>query len=115
MLVSLAAITLIGGGLLVVSGKPAFWALALCLGIFMGPAQAASRTLMARLAPEGEAAAHFGLFALSGRVTGFFGPAVLAAVTEATQSQRAGMATVLVFLAVGAAVLVGVRLPAGQR
>ncbi len=115
VLVSLAAITLIGGGLLVVSGKPAFWALALGLGIFMGPAQAASRTLMARLAPEGEAAAHFGLFALSGRVTGFLGPAVLAAVTAATQSQRAGMATVLVFLAVGAAVLAGVRLPPGQR
>ena len=115
VLVSLVAITCIGGGLLVVTGKPAFWALALGLGVFMGPAQAASRTLMARLAPEGEAAAYFGLFALSGRVTGFLGPAVLAAVTAATHSQRAGMATVLVFLGLGAAILLTVRLPAGQR
>ncbi len=114
VLVSLAAISLISAGLLLVSGKPAFWALALGLGIFMGPAQAASRTLMARLAPAGEAAAHFGLFALSGRVTGFFGPAVLAVVTEATGSQRAGMATVLAFLLVGASVLATVRLPPGQ-
>jgi UMF1 family MFS transporter len=64
---------------------------------------------MARMAPPGEAAAHFGLFALSGRATGFLGPAVLAAATQATASQRAGMATVLVFLGVGAAVLATVR------
>ena len=115
VLVCLVAITAIGAGLLLVQGKPAFWGLALALGIFMGPAQAASRTLMARLAPPGEAAAHFGLFALSGRVTGFLGPAALAAVTAATQSQRAGMATVLVFLAIGTAVLLTVRLPTGQR
>ncbi|MDI3308340.1 MAG: MFS transporter, partial [Acetobacteraceae bacterium] len=50
-----------------------------------------------------------GLFALSGRVTSFLGPAVLAAATQATGSQRAGMATVLVFLGLGAAILAGVR------
>ena len=87
-------------------------ALALLLGVFIGPSQAASRTLMARLAPPGEVAAHFGLFALSGRVTGFLGPAALAAVTAATGSQRAGMATVVVFLGVGAVLLAGVREPA---
>ena len=44
-----------------------------------------------------------------GTVTGFLGPAVLAAVTAATGSQRAGMATVVAFLALGAAILAGVR------
>ncbi|TCZ66100.1 MFS transporter [Roseicella aquatilis] len=111
VMVALSALILLGGGLLVAQGKPMFWALALALGVFIGPAQAASRTLMARLAPPGEVAAHFGLFALSGRVTGFLGPAVLAAVTTATDSQRAGMATVVVFLALGAAILAGVREP----
>jgi UMF1 family MFS transporter len=109
VMVSLGALVLLCAGLLVVEGKPAFWALALALGVFIGPAQAASRTLMARLAPPEEVAAHFGLFALSGRVTGFLGPAVLAAVTAATGSQRAGMATVIVFLALGAAILAGLR------
>jgi len=37
------------------------------------------------------------------------GPAVLAAVTVATDSQRAGMATVVVFLAIGAAILATVK------
>ncbi len=109
VLVALCAMIACGAGLLLVEGKAAFWALALVLGSVMGPAQSASRTLMARMAPPGEEAAHFGLFALSGRVTGFLGPAVLAAVTQATASQRAGMATVLVFLGVGAGVLATVR------
>ncbi len=38
-------------------------------------------------------------------MTGFLGPAALAAVTEITGSQRAGMATVIVFLALGGAIL----------
>jgi len=109
VLVALGALTLLGAGLLVAQGKAQFWALALLLGLFIGPAQAASRTLMARLAPPGEVTAHFGLFALSGRVTGFLGPGLLAAVTEASGSQRLGMATVLVFLAGGAAILLTVR------
>ena len=42
-------------------------------------------------------------------MTGFLGPAALAAVTTITDSQRAGMATVVVFLVVGGAVLAGMR------
>jgi len=109
VMVALVAMVVIGAALLLTDSKAMFWGLAMVLGIFMGPAQAASRTLMARMAPEGEVTAHFGLFALSGRVTGFFGPAVLAVVTDAFDSQRAGMATVLVFLAVGAAILASVK------
>ena len=109
VMVALVAMIVLGAALLLTDSKAVFWGLAMALGIFMGPAQAASRTLMARMAPEGEITAHFGLFALSGRITGFFGPAVLAVVTDATASQRAGMATVLVFLAIGAAILATVR------
>jgi UMF1 family MFS transporter len=111
VLIALVALVAIGTALVLASGQTTFWVLALLLGIFVGPAQAASRALMARMAPPAEVTAHFGLFALSGRVTGFIGPAALAAVTEATGSQRAGMATVLVFLAVGGAILATVRTP----
>jgi UMF1 family MFS transporter len=109
VLVALGAMLVLGTGLLMAETVTLFWVLALSLGAFFGPAQAASRAFMARLAPPGELSAHFGLFALSGRVTGFLGPAVLATVTAATESQRAGMATVLVFLAIGAAILLTVR------
>lgn len=111
VLAALAAIVFLGALLLLATAEATFWGLALALGLFLGPAQAASRTLMARLAPPGQEAAHFGLFALSGRATGFLGPALLAAVTAATGSQAAGMATVLAFLATGALLLATVREP----
>jgi UMF1 family MFS transporter len=106
---ALLAMVGLGTGLLLATSELWFWIMALTLGLFFGPAQAASRSFMARLAPPDEISAHFGLFALSGRITGFLGPAALAAVTTATGSQRLGMATVLVFLAIGAAILATVR------
>jgi UMF1 family MFS transporter len=109
VLVSLAALLLLGLAVIMATEKTTFWGLAVVLGLFMGPAQSASRSYMASLAPPEEVAAYFGLFALSGRITGFLGPAVLALVTSITASQRAGMATVLVFLALGGAILLTVR------
>jgi UMF1 family MFS transporter len=109
VLVALVSMMVLGSALLLTDSVAWFWGLAMALGIFMGPAQAASRTLMAQMAPEGQCASHFGLFALSGRITGFLGPAVLAAVTTATGSQALGMSTVLVFLGLGAVILATVR------
>ncbi|WP_207536612.1 MFS transporter [Sabulicella rubraurantiaca] len=105
VLFSLLALMAVGSAMLLVESKAAFWVLGVALGLFFGPAQAASRSLMAQMAPPGEVAAHFGLFALSGRATSFLGPALLALVTEATRSQRWGMAVVLVLLGGGAAIL----------
>lgn len=99
--ISLTAITALSAGLLVIESKLWFWALALVLGVFFGPAQAASRSMIARLAPPSHRAQMFGLFSLSGRVTAFVGPAVLAWTTAAAGSQRAGMATILAFFVTG--------------
>ena len=81
----------------------------------MGPAQAASRSLMARLAPPGQVTQMFGLFALSGKVTAFLGPAMLAWVTAIFASQRAGMATVIIFIAAGALILTTVKEPSHSK
>ncbi len=109
ILIALVGLMAFGVPLLTVESKTAFWLLALPLGLFMGPAQAASRSMMARLAPEAMRTEMFGLFALSGKVTAFLGPAVLAWVTLAFESQRAGMATIFVFLAVGFVLLLPVK------
>lgn len=113
VLVALGALIGFGAGALLARKAGAFWVCALGLGAFVGPAQSASRSLMARLAPEGTRAARFGLYALSGRVTGFIGPMLLATATAVAGSQRAGMATILALLAVGGALLATTRLPAG--
>ncbi len=101
VIISLAALIVVGGALLVVDSKSVFWVLGLLLGAFFGPVQSASRSFIARIAPPAQRAQTFGLFALSGRITTFVGPALLGWVTFAAGSQRAGMSTVLVFFAIG--------------
>jgi UMF1 family MFS transporter len=109
ILIALAGIGLLGAGILLVETKPMFWAFALPIGIFLGPAQSASRSLMARIAPPEVTTEMFGLYALSGKATAFLGPAVFGWVTALSGSQRVGLSTILVFLAVGAALLLPVR------
>jgi UMF1 family MFS transporter len=109
ILLSLVGLILFGGASLVVETKAAFWACGLMLGIFVGPAQAASRSLMARIAPARRRAEMFGLLALSGKATAFLGPLALGWATLAFASQRAGMATIVVFFAAGLVLLLPVR------
>lgn len=109
VLISLCALVALAIPLLLVCDPIWFWTLGLALGLFVGPAQAASRSLMAHMAPPDSRAAWFGLFALSGRVTAFLGPATLALATTTFQSQRAGMAVIVLFLAAGALSLIPVR------
>ncbi len=111
---ALGALIAISIALLLVQSKSWFWGLGLLLGAFFGPVQAASRSMVARLAPPKHRAQMFGLLALSGRVTAFTGPAVLAWATTAAGSQRAGMATIVVFFAVGLAILVA-KVPAAPQ
>ncbi len=115
ILASVIALALLGGALLLVRDRTVFWVLGLSLGLFVGPAQAASRSFMARLAPPEHTAAYFGLLALSGRVTAFAGPLLLSVVTAATGSQRAGMGVIVAFLAAGAWLLTGVGDPTTVR
>ena len=58
------------------------------VGIFVGPVQAASRSLMARLAPPALRTEFFGLYALAGKATAFIGPALVGWMTLAFDSQR---------------------------
>jgi UMF1 family MFS transporter len=113
IVIALCGLIAFGVPLLLVESEMWFWILGLPLGIFMGPAQAASRSLMARLAPPDIRNEMFGLFAFSGKATAFVGPFILGLVTVAAASQRAGMATIVVFLGVGLTILLWkVREPA---
>ena len=79
----------------------------------MRPAQASSRSLMARLAPAEVRTEMFGLFAFSGRATAFIGPFMLGTLTWMFDSLRIGMSTIVVFLGIGLLILLcKVREPA---
>jgi UMF1 family MFS transporter len=101
LIIALLGLFAFGGGVLLVESRAAFWAMVLPLGIFFGPAQAAGRSYMAHLAPPEMRNEMFGLYALAGKATNFLGPALLAAMTEAFQSQRVGMSSILVFFVLG--------------
>jgi UMF1 family MFS transporter len=90
-----------GAGLFASAAEQAFMAFAFILGVCMGPMQAASRTMIGRLAPEDMVTEFYGLFALSGRATTFMAPFLIGLFTQVSGSQRAALVVVLVFLAVG--------------
>ncbi len=93
--------------------RAGLWAAAILIGVFAGPNQAASRSLMGRFAPDGRASEFFGFFALSGKLAAFAGPFLLGVVTQALHSQRAGVATIVGFFVVGGVLLLAVDEPAG--
>jgi UMF1 family MFS transporter len=109
IMISLVALIITSSLVMMAQDRTMFWIAALAMSTFFGPVQAASRTLMARLSPPAMRGEMFGLFALSGKVTAFLGPAAVGWVTLATGSYRLGMATTVLFLLGGLLLLRGVK------
>lgn len=114
ILIALTGLLACGAAAVLASSTLMFWIAGGLLGIFVGPTQAASRSMMARLAPAEIRTEMFGLYALTGKITAFLGPFILGTVTFWTGSQRLGMATILVFFVVGMALLVPLREPSAR-
>jgi UMF1 family MFS transporter len=102
ILISLAGLIVGAVAILTVHAVVIFWLAGAFLGLFVGPVQAASRSYMARAAPEEMRHQMFGLYAFSGKVTAFAGPFLVGWLTTLSGSQRIGMTTIVVFLVVGA-------------
>jgi UMF1 family MFS transporter len=98
-----------GGALFSGAAERAYLVLGCLIGAAGGPLQAASRTLLIRLAPKDRIAQYFGLFALTGKVTSFIGPLLIGIVTAVTASQKAGMAMLVLFFVAGLALLARVK------
>jgi MFS transporter, UMF1 family len=98
-----------GGVLFASAAERAYLVLGCLIGAAGGPLQAASRTLLIRMAPKDRIAQYFGLFALTGKVTSFVGPLLIGLITALTASQKAGMAVLVLFFAAGLALLARVR------
>jgi MFS transporter, UMF1 family len=90
-----------GTGLYNGASEKAYIGLGLLLGLVAGPLQAASRSLLVKLAPLENIGQYFGLFALSGKVTSFAGPLLVAIVTQLSGSQRTGLIVLIVMFAAG--------------
>ncbi|WP_328712141.1 MFS transporter [Nocardia salmonicida] len=108
---SLVGMLVCGVALLLVSGSTMFWIFGLALTVFVGPAQASARSFLARLAPPGREGQLFGLYTTTGRAVSFLAPALFGVFVSVFHSDRAGIAGLLVVLAVGLLVLLPVHAP----
>lgn len=101
-------------------GKMVFWVFGLVLTAFVGPAQSASRSFLARLVPAGHSGEIFGLYATTGRAISFLSSSAWAAsislavwLTGRTMesAQYAGIVGIVLVLVVGLAVLIPISDP----
>lgn len=101
------------GRLFAATAEQVYLALGLLIGLVAGPLQAASRSMLIRLARPDAVGTSFGLLALSGKVTSFAGPTLVAIATSLAASQRAGVAVLIAMLVAGTWAMAGVREPRG--
>jgi len=96
-------------------GPAVFWVGGLILSAFVGPAQAASRSLLARVTPEGMQGEIFGLYATTGRVASFISPAMWTLAIVLFGATIWGVLGIAVVLLLGLVLLLFVRLPTAPR
>lgn len=114
---SLVAMVLAGIGIFAFhdQGTRMFWILGLLLCVFVGPAQSASRSFLARLIPPGREGEIFGLYATTGRAVSFLAPmmfgAAIALGTRVTggPAQYWGILGIVLVLLLGLLLLLPVR------
>lgn len=95
----------LSAGLFVSAPERMYLSFAVILGLGVGPAQSASRTMMARLAPKEMMTEFFGLYALSGKATAFIAPMLIGIATVVSGNARVSMLVIIVMLVAGLALL----------
>jgi UMF1 family MFS transporter len=93
-------------------GTPMFWVAGLILALFTGPAQAASRSFLARVTPAGKEGEVFGLYATTGRAAGWMASLAWGVFIALAGSQTLfGLLGIALVLLVGGIMLLFVKAP----
>ncbi len=95
-------------------GATVFWVFGLILCLFVGPAQSASRTFLARLIPPGREGEVFGLYATTGRAAVFIAPLFFGIFVTIGGAQYWGILGIVLVLFVGLVLLLPVRANQGR-
>ena len=90
-------------------GQTVFWIFGLALCAFVGPAQSASRTFLARITPAGREGEVFGLYATTGRAVSFLAPTMFAIFVTVGGAAYYGILGIVLVLAIGLALLIPVK------
>jgi len=92
-----------------------FWVAAGIIGLMLGPNQAASRSLLSKLAPMDKQTEFFGLYSFSGKMSSMLGPLAYGSIVAASGNHKAAMASIIAFFVVGGAILLAVDEREGVR
>lgn len=98
---SLISILVAATPLFFVPTTEVFWLCALALCLFVGPAQSASRTFLARIAEPGTEGELFGLYATTGRATSFLAPLLFGIFVGLFNAQLWGILGIVMVILVG--------------
>ncbi len=111
LILSLTPISIMGIPLAEGSSVPdiAFYVAGALIGAAGGALQASSRSMMTFQANPERMTEAFGLYALSGKATSFLAPALIAIVSDVTQSQRLGIAPIVGLFLLGLFLLLWVK------
>ena len=93
---------------LVDAGTTVFWIGGLILCAFVGPAQAAARSFLARLTPAGREGEIFGLYATTGRAASWMASGAWTLLIVLTQSTTFGILGIVLVLLIGLLLLLPV-------
>ncbi|VAW64714.1 Uncharacterized MFS-type transporter YxiO [hydrothermal vent metagenome] len=88
-----------------------FYILAVLIGLVQGGIQAMSRSLFARMVPDGQAAEYFGIYNMLGKSAAIVGPMLMGLVALLTENHRYSILSILVLFILGAYVLSRVEEP----
>lgn len=92
-------------------GTTVFWIFGLLMCVFVGPAQSASRSFLARVIPIGREGEIFGLYATTGKAATFLAPTLFALFVGLSGSQVWGILGIAIILLVGLVLLLPVKVP----
>ncbi|MGD2068928.1 MAG: MFS transporter [Gemmatimonadota bacterium] len=99
-----------------IDSKTAFFVAAVVAGSGLGSIQAASRSFMATLIPEGKEAEMFGFYAFCGKSSSILGPLIFGTVSAWTGgNQRLAILSLIPMFVIGGTLLQRVRDPVAQR
>ena len=90
-------------------GPVVFWVAGLAMTLFVGPAQASSRSFLGHLAPEGAECEIFGLYATTGRAVSFLTPAAFALLVGLFGGAWGGILGIVAVLGTGLVLLLPLR------
>jgi len=90
-------------------GTTVFWIFGLLMCVFVGPAQSASRSFLARVIPAGHEGEVFGLYQTTGRAATFLAPVLFTVFVSLFGKSIYGVIGIVIVLAVGLALLIPIK------